>query len=74
MTLAFYYVALHMVLEVMDAIFVRYDKPLTDPDRAYIRERDREICYLLDSWAPDNHVDHMRSRKNCGPNAYWNLA
>ena len=73
-TLVFGYVALRMVGEVVDAIFSSHnDKPLTKADRAFIRERDEEICYYCSIWAPNGHVDHIQSRKNFGPNAYWNL-
>lgn len=73
-TLAFGYVALTAVSDVLNAIFSPYnDKPLNNRDRCYIRERDYEICYYCGIWAPNGHGDHMQSRRDSGPNAYWNL-
>lgn len=61
--------------QALNSLFQTYNrKPLTATDRAYIRERDDEMCYYCGTWAPNGHVDHMTSRLNGGSNAIWNLA
>lgn len=47
--------------------------PLTQSTRNYIRERDGEICFYCDEYAPNGHVDHRISRYNGGSNDLDNL-
>ena len=51
----------------------RNNIPLTPGMRRYIRERDEEICFYCDDFAPDGHVDHRISRNNGGSNEPENL-
>lgn len=51
----------------------RNSVPLTPGMRLYIRERDEEICFYCDDYAPDGHVDHRISRNNGGSNEPENL-
>lgn len=52
----------------------RYNKvPLTKSTKNYIRERDEEICFYCDEYAPNRHVDHRISRYNGGSNEPENL-
>lgn len=51
----------------------RNSVPLTAGMRRYIRERDEEICFYCDDYAPDGHVDHRISRNNGGSNEPENL-
>lgn len=51
----------------------RNSVPLTAGIRRYIRERDEEICFYCDDYAPDGHVDHRISRNNGGSNKPENL-
>lgn len=70
--------ALCFAAEVLDELWASIYPPhnreaLSRSTRRYIRVRDGEICYYCGVRARDGHVDHMRSRKNRGPNALWNL-
>lgn len=47
--------------------------PLTAGERRFIRERDGEICFYCEDYAPDGHVDHRVSRNNGGGNEPKNL-
>lgn len=47
--------------------------PLTARERQFIRERDDEICFYCDNYAPNGHVDHRVSRYNGGGNEPENL-
>lgn len=49
------------------------DEPLSRNTRAYVRERDNEVCFYCGVWAVDGHVDHRRSRANGGGNEEGNL-
>ena len=51
----------------------RNNTPLTTKERLFIRERDGEICYYCDDYAPNGHVDHRVSRANGGGNELENL-
>lgn len=51
----------------------RNDTPLTAKERRIIRERDEEICFYCDNYAPNGHVDHRMSRANGGGNEPENL-
>ena len=51
----------------------RNSVPLTAGMRRYIRERDEELCFYCDDYAPDGHVDHRISRNNGGSNEPENL-
>ena len=52
----------------------RNNEPLTPRLRAYVRERDEEICAYCGRYAPDGHVDHRVSRVNGGSNHLDNLS
>jgi 5-methylcytosine-specific restriction endonuclease McrA len=49
-------------------------EPLSAGLRAYIRERDEEICTYCGCYAPEGHVDHRVSRANGGSNRVNNLS
>jgi hypothetical protein len=52
----------------------RYNSvPLSKRVKNYIRERDNEICFYCNRYAPNGHVDHMISRYNGGSNDLENL-
>lgn len=52
----------------------RNNEPLTPGLRAYVRDRDEEICTYCGCYAPDGHVDHRVSRVNGGSNHPNNLS
>lgn len=47
--------------------------PLSKSVKNYIRERDEEICFYCEEYAPNGHVDHRVSRYNGGSNDLDNL-
>jgi len=59
-----------VVAEILNEIFspTRNDEPLAPTMRRYIRERDGEICFYCEEYAPGGHVDHRVSRANGGSN------
>jgi flavoprotein len=48
-------------------------KSLAQSTKNYIRERDGEICFYCDGYAPKGHIDHRISRYNGGSNEFHNL-